>query len=125
AADILDFYLKRGPAIFGMMRAGEPASTAQRLSMRMRNSVERARRNARQVIAPKHDAADLKAALTDVLGDRLLGESLTRLVVPAYHPDRRSVYVFKTSHHPNLEVDHHWKAVDVAMATASAPAYFR
>lgn len=46
------------------------------------------------------------------------------MLIPAYHADRRTVYVFKTAHHPRLEIDHRTKAVDVALATAAAPTYF-
>ncbi|WP_424140808.1 patatin-like phospholipase family protein [Roseomonas chloroacetimidivorans] len=69
--------------------------------------------------------ADLRAALEEVLGDRALGDSLTRLVIPAYDADRRDVRVLKTSHHERFERDWRMRAVDVALATAAAPTYFQ
>jgi len=79
----------------------------------------------RWMVAPKHSPAGLRQALERVFGNRVLGESLTRLLIPAYHGDRRTVYVFKTSHHERLEIDHSSRAVDVALATAAAPTFFR
>ena len=79
----------------------------------------------RHISWAKHSSERLREALTEVLGERQLGEASTRLVVPAWSPSARSVYVYKTAHHPRLQVDYLAKAVDAAMATASAPTYFR
>lgn len=54
-----------------------------------------------------------------------MGESATRLLIPAYNSASHRPYVFKTAHHPRLTSDYLWKAVDVALATAAAPTYFR
>ncbi len=37
----------------------------------------------------------------------------------------RSVYIYKTAHHPRLKTDYRSPAVDAALATAAAPTYFR
>jgi hypothetical protein len=124
AARILDFYRNEGPAIFGVRPIDVDACKLSRLAGGMRNFVGRHVRQARQFFAPKHQPDTLRSALQQVLGDQLLGESLTRLIIPAYHADRRTVYVFKTAHHPRLEIDHRVRAVDVALATAAAPTYF-
>jgi hypothetical protein len=47
-----------------------------------------------------------------------------RLVIPSLNLESGEVHIFKTSHHPRLEVDYKVKAVDVALATAAAPTYF-
>jgi hypothetical protein len=52
-----------------------------------------------------------------------LGESRTRLVIPAWHPMLERVYVYKTAHHPRLEMDRKAPALDAAMATAAAPTF--
>ena len=122
AAEILDLYRRDGPQIFGAVRAAPSAPWHARLLARCRDRFGRGARRARQILAPKYSQQPLRQALVGVLGTRLLGESLTRLVVPAYHADRRTVYVFKTSHH-RFEVDHALRAVDVALATAAAPTY--
>lgn len=103
ASDILDFYEKKGPAIFkGSKRLGP----------------------LRQLVAAKYDPAPLKAALTEVFGDRRVGESTTRLVIPALNLSTGEVNVFKTAHHERFERDYKLPAVDVAMATAAAPTFF-
>lgn len=124
ASDILAFYRNDGAEIFGDLDTGAMTRWYGRLLARCRNTLGRGARRVRQVIAPKHSPVHLRQALERVFGERVLGESLTRLVIPAYHPDRRTVYVFKTSHHERLEVDHRTRAVDAALATAAAPTYF-
>lgn len=84
----------------------------------------RAWRRPRQLTAPIYDSEALRAALTKVLGDRLLGDSTKRLVVPAWDVQRGSVHIFKTPHHRRLARDWRIPMVDVAMATSAAPLYF-
>lgn len=108
AADILTFYKNKGPRIFG-----EPDSPLGRIL-----------RHIRWPFRPKYDAMALEEELITVFADRRLGESETRLVIPAYHRDRQGVYVFKTAHHPRLKMDYREKVLDVALATAAAPVYF-
>jgi uncharacterized protein len=103
ASAILDFYANEGPKIFSTF--GAFASL-------------------RQLRRAKYDPDPLRDALNCILGERLLGESETRLIIPAFDSTLGTVWVFKTSHHPRLEIDHRVKAIDVAMATAAAPTYF-
>ena len=70
-------------------------------------------------------ALALRNALTGILGDRRLGESRARLVIPAWHPMLERVYVYKTAHHPRLETDWKTPALDAAMATAAAPTFLK
>ena len=67
----------------------------------------------------------LRAALREVFGDRRIGEARTRLIIPAWNPVARSVYLYKTAHHPRLEMDYRSSAVDAALATSAAPTCFR
>ena len=78
----------------------------------------------RQLAKPLYDAAPLRLVLTDVLGDRVLGDSSKRLVIPAWDVGRAAVHVFKTPHHKRLTRDRRIPMVDVAMATSAAPTYF-
>ena len=72
----------------------------------------------------KYDSAPLQQALKDCFGEQTLGDSTKRLVIPSLNLENGEVYIFKTSHHPRLERDYKKMAVDVALATASAPTYF-
>lgn len=99
---ILDFYETRGPQIF----VG-------------------ARGLLGRVLGPKYDDRPLREALEEVFGDRLLGDAQTRLVIPSLNLETGQVYVFKTAHHERFERDYKERVVDVALATAAAPTYFR
>lgn len=78
----------------------------------------------RSVLGPKYSGEALRAALTEALGERVLGEALHDLVVPAVNVTRSLTKVFKTPHSPSARGDETVRAVDVAMATSAAPAYF-
>lgn len=75
------------------------------------------------MLGPKHKPDRLLAALTEVLGDRRLGEAKTRLLIPSFHRALKKVYVFKTAHHERFGTDYKELARDVGMATAAAPTY--
>jgi len=60
-----------------------------------------------------------------VLPGKRIGDAKTRLLIPAWNPVARSVYIYKTAHHPRLRNDYKSLAVDAALATAAAPTYFR
>jgi patatin-like phospholipase/acyl hydrolase len=98
-AQIVDFYVTHGPTIFGR---------PHRIN---------------RLWHPKHDPGGLRAALTEVFGDRPLSSSVKRLVIPAYSLDLNDVYIFKTRHHARLTRDHAALMVDVAMATTAAPTF--
>jgi uncharacterized protein len=61
--------------------------------------------------------------MSEVFGDRRLGSSTKRLVIPSYSLDLNDVHIFKTRHHPSLTRDHTELMMDVAMATTAAPTY--
>jgi patatin-like phospholipase/acyl hydrolase len=103
ARDILHFYENKGPGIFrGSKGLGR----------------------LRQLVSAKYDPEPLRAALTEVFGDRRIGESSTRLMIPSLNLETGEVHVIKTAHHPRFERDYKMSAVDAAMATAAAPSYF-
>lgn len=103
AAEILGLYEELGPLVFGgnrLIRALQHWGIA------------------------KYRPDQLKAALITWFGERRLGESKVRLVIPSTNLETGEVYIFKTAHSPRFERDFKTRAVDVAMATAAAPTYF-
>jgi patatin-like phospholipase/acyl hydrolase len=104
AGAVRDFYLERGPRIF----------KGQRQSRALRH-----------VVTAKYDPARLRADLEEVLGDTRIGESKVRLVVPSMNLTTGQVYLWKTSHNDRFERDYKRPMVEAAMATASAPTFFR
>lgn len=104
--EIVRFYVEHGPSIF-------PLSKHQTR-----------RANLRHVFRRKFDSVTLELALRTCFGERLLGESRRRLVIPSYDIGRDDVCLFKTPHHPRLMRDHRIAAWQVVMASAAAPTYF-
>ena len=103
AKEILTFYEQHGPEIF----AGN-----------------RLLRVLRHIGFSKYSSEPLRRALDSVLGNRVLGESKKRLIIPSCNLDTGEVHIWKTAHHPRLERDYKARAVDVALATTAAPSYF-
>jgi patatin-like phospholipase/acyl hydrolase len=119
AKELLELYERRGPVIFGEDNAdGKPPG-------RMRQAWRTLTATGRHVVGPKHDAAILARELKTVLNDDLIGQSQTRLVIPAWDADLRSPYIYKTAHHTRLQTDYRKTALDAALATAAAPTYFK
>jgi hypothetical protein len=119
AKELLELYERRGPVIFGEDNAdGKPPG-------RMRQAWRTLTATGRHVVGPKHDAAILARELKAVLNDDLIGQSQTRLVIPAWDADLRSPYIYKTAHHTRLQTDYRKTALDAALATAAAPTYFK
>src|SRR5258706_4462382 len=111
ASTILDFYVTKGPFAFRQESPGL-------------GRLERLYRIARSVHRAKYAPDRLKEALTGVLKDACIGDSRTRLLIPAYNSTRRAVHVIKTAHHSRFERDWRISALDTALATAAAPAHF-
>src|SRR5260370_38784842 len=103
AADILHFYEHLGPAVFAGSRLG---------------------RGLRRIGFAKYHALPLRRALEATFGEKTLGESRTRLVIPSLNLETGEVHIYKTAHHPRFEVDYRERVVDVALATSAAPTYF-
>ena len=113
ASELLDLYEQRGLEIFGQGRGQFADFILGKLRL------------GRWLIMHKYDAGPLRNVLEEVLCDWRIGDAKTRLLVPAWNPVARSVYIYKTAHHPRLRNDYKCLAVDAAMATAAAPTYFR
>lgn len=78
----------------------------------------------RSVLGPKYDGVALRSALTDYLGDLTLNQALHHIVIPSVNVTRCQTKIFKTPHGPASKGDERIRAVDAAMATCAAPAYF-
>jgi uncharacterized protein len=100
-AEVVGFYVDQGPSIFQRGLG----------------------RKLRQAARAKYSDEPLRRALREVFGDRRLGESRKRLVIPAYSLDEDDVYLFKTPHHPRFRRDGRESMVDVGLATTAAPTY--
>lgn len=103
ATQILSFYKSRGPAVF---------TQTKRLPI--------------QVFGPKYDMNRLGQELENVLGDKRLADSTIRLAIPTYQVNTGHSFIYRTPHHPDPEAhNHNARLVDVALATAALPIYFR
>lgn len=94
---------------------------AQRVFPRSRRAKWRL---ASRALRPTYSGDTLRKVLTDVFGERRLGQSTKRLIVPAWDVQRGEVHIFKTPHNPRLHRDGRLSMVDVAMATTAAPTFF-
>jgi len=101
-AELLEFYKSLGPNVFGK------PTWLGKVGLRS-----------------KFETGPLRDALVKKFGEKRLGESITRLVIPAYDNSKSTVYVFKTAHHQRLATDYKEKMVDIAISTAAAPSYFQ
>jgi predicted acylesterase/phospholipase RssA len=77
-------------------------------------------------LSAKYDSRYLKKLLgcEEYLGERLLGDSRSRVLIPTVNYTSGAPQIFKTPHHQNFGRDHRLRMVDVAMATSAAPTYF-
>ncbi|MES9937207.1 MAG: CBASS cGAMP-activated phospholipase [Sedimenticola sp.] len=112
ASQLLALYEERGPEIFGQGRGP------------LVDFIHDKVRSVRQLFINKHKSDPLRTVLEDTLGTKRIGDAVTRLLIPAWNPVARSVYIYKTAHHERLRTDYKATAVDAAMATAAAPTYF-
>lgn len=119
ARELLDLYESRGPAIFGQEELVDAPESA------LRRKWHQLRDFRRHLSQPKHDAGVLARELDNVLNGASLGDARTRLVIPAWDPDLRQPYIYKTAHHERLTTDYRKSALDAALATAAAPTYFK
>lgn len=108
--DMLNFYRKRGPVVFPIMR----------LHRKLESHLH-------SLFWPKYPQRVLRAEIEKALYPdqkrKVLADSRCRLVIPAYDAVRGVCHVFRTPHHPLLTADKATGAADVALATAAAPTY--
>jgi patatin-like phospholipase len=113
AASLADLYAHRGADVF-------PKPTESPVG-RMRNWW----RAKRSFLHYHYERTALEKLLLDALGAKLLGDSVVRLCIPAFEGKHSEVFVFKTPHHPDYNIDRFEPMVKVALATSAAPTYFR
>jgi patatin-like phospholipase/acyl hydrolase len=101
--EMVQFYVELGPSIFA-------------------NTVKW--RWLRHWIHAKYPANRLATALQSKFGNKTLGHSAKRLVIPSFNIGQNDVYVFRTAHLERLRRDYRVPAWHVGMATAAAPTYF-
>lgn len=95
AQEIVEFYREHGPTIF-------PGTSL----------VERTTGLWRQLWGSKHSHDVLRAALTQVLGDKRFGESTCRLLIPTYDAIGGRLFLLKTAHSEQFQFDVAEPAVD-------------
>lgn len=101
--EIVDFYLNAGPKIFS-----NPFWW----------------KNLSRYFCRKYSTRPLQAALINAFGERKMGESACRLVIPSYDLEHGKVRIFKTPHHERLKTDWKIPAWKIGLATSAAPTYF-
>jgi len=121
AREIAQFYVNDGPRIFDQRNPLDTSNPLARFMEWCRGS----RNAARRLASSKYDSTALRSSLERAFQSKRLGDSTVRLLIPAYSADNQDVYVFKTRHHPRFQMDWKDSAVNVALATAAAPTYFR
>ncbi len=109
AERLLRLYVEEGPKIFPAPRLGWFGWAAWTL---------------KHVFCAKHSQKVLQRVIEEVIGDKKLGDSKVRLVIPAFDADRGSIQLFKTSHRPEYKQDYLLPAASVALGTAAAPTYY-
>ncbi|WP_417463275.1 CBASS cGAMP-activated phospholipase [Kordiimonas sp.] len=73
---------------------------------------------------PFYNPRPLIDELQSIFGEKRLGDSITRVVIPAYDLSLDRVCLFKTAHHSLFKSDYRLKAWEVAAATTAAPFFF-
>lgn len=99
--EIVDFYRQNGTKIFSLPHL----------------------RSAKRLFRSKYDAGPLRDALSTVLGDRIMGDSRCRLLIPSFSLALDGVHIFKTPHATRLSRDWSVSMTDVALATSAAPTF--
>lgn len=108
AQETLNFYINEGKHIFpNYSRAKKMIKTVK------------------SFFRPKYDVAVLERTLKKHFGDRCLGESKTRLVIPTFNASTADLYLYKTAHHQRLMADYKVPVWEIAKATSAAPSFFR
>jgi patatin-like phospholipase/acyl hydrolase len=112
AAQLADLYVTRGNEVF-------PPSMGRLAQLRAWA------RSQWHLLSHLYDREALTRLLDQTLGDRLFGQSCTRLCIPAFEGLHSEVFVFKTPHHPDYKTDRFQRMTTVGLATSAAPTYFR
>jgi patatin-like phospholipase/acyl hydrolase len=104
ANDLVDLYLTEGPRIF-------------------HHSIGRQLSSGLGLLDEKYDARPLEQALDTFLGDAMISDALTDILVTSYDLEHRKPFFFKTDRAKTVP-QHDWPMKAAARATAAAPTYF-
>jgi hypothetical protein len=110
-SDMLEFYRKRGPTVFPIMRFHKKFRSKLMHAIKPKYSQDVLRREIESAYFPNNHP-------------KVLGDSISPLVIPAYDAVSGVCHVFRTPHHALLKTDASTNAAEVALATAAAPTYF-
>jgi uncharacterized protein len=104
ANDLVDLYLTEGPRIF-------------------HHSIGRMLESGLGLLDEKYDAKPLEEALKTYLGDAMVSEAVTDVLVTSYDLEHRKPFFFKTDRAKETP-RRDWPMHEAARATAAAPTYF-
>ena len=114
ASQICDFYDHKGPKIFTNFRK------IKFLGKKLNRGTYK-----QLVSGGKFSDKILKNALTEIFGEKKIGESNNLLCIPSYNITEARPFIFKYDHKEgDLNRDNKAFYVDVALATSAAPTYF-
>lgn len=114
AAEVLRIYVDHGREIFPPKRYSSSS-----VLKRFQKGYDLIRATRRY----RYEREPLQRHLQAVFGNRQIGDSERRLVVPSFD-GYTEVTLFKTPHHPDYKLDWKEALVDVALATSAAPTFF-
>jgi patatin-like phospholipase/acyl hydrolase len=104
ANDLVDLYLTEGPRIF-------------------HHSIGKMLESGLGLLDEKYDAKPLEQALKTYLGDAMISEAVTDVLVTSYDLEHRKPFFFKTDK-AKAAPQRDWAMHEAARATAAAPTYF-
>jgi uncharacterized protein len=104
ANELVDLYLTEGPRIF-------------------HHSIGRMLESGLGLLDEKYDAKPLEQSLDTYLGDAMISQAITDVLVTSYDLEHRKPFFFKTDRAKRTP-QHDWLMRDAARATAAAPTYF-
>lgn len=79
----------------------------------------------RQTVLYRYDRHAIARLLSETLGEKLFGESASRLCIPAFDGTHSEVFVYKTPHHADNKLDRFEKMINIGLATSAAPTFFQ
>jgi patatin-like phospholipase/acyl hydrolase len=104
ANDVVDLYITEGPRIF-------------------HHSIGREFVSGLGLLDERYDAAPLEQTLDTFLGDAMISEAVTDVMVTSYDLEHRKPFFFKTDRAKDVP-EHDWPMKQAARATSAAPTYF-
>jgi patatin-like phospholipase/acyl hydrolase len=79
----------------------------------------------RQTVLYRYDRDAIARLLSETLGEKIFGESASRLCIPAFDGTHSEVFVYKTPHHADYKLDRFEKMINIGLATSAAPTFFQ